>query len=154
MPSLDPRGGDSQPPADDSCAGVAAQQKPRRFRAAEAQAEEESRPAQFQTWLEHGSDDLQDAWVSVCSCAATHEVQDFKLVDVVEAIRGGRILVRNKWGEMQAVDLAERQAEVRRLYHEGMAEAVMLNNVTKRKIVEALGLNVAVGRVKFVFVQT
>src|SRR5258706_6780387 len=129
--------------SDASCvAAVPDKVKARWRRLNESAKAEEKRRLEFKTWLERGSDDLRDAWVSVCSCADTNVVQAFKLVEVVESIRLGRISVRNRWHETQEVDLGGMQQEVRRLYADGVAEAQALNNATLRKIVEALDLNV------------
>jgi phage/plasmid-associated DNA primase len=138
-------------PAPDNQVSEKTRERWRRMR--ESAAVEEQRQAQFKAWLDGGSDDLRDAWVSVCARAATNETQDFRLVDVVEAIRVGRITVRSRWGGTEAVDLTDLQTDVRGLYRAGVAEAKMLNKAAIKKIVEALELDVSVDNVEPVCAQ-
>ena len=127
--------------------------KKRWQRLRESEAAEKKRNAQLLAWLKGGSDDLRDAWVSVCSYAATHDVQDFKLVDIVEAIRQGNITVDTRWSGPEVFDLVKHQATVRQLYLDGVAEAKETNTATIKGIVEALELKVDLGSVKLVYFQ-
>ncbi|MEI8291877.1 MAG: BT4734/BF3469 family protein [Verrucomicrobiota bacterium] len=124
-----------------------------RRRVREATVLEENRKAKFDAWLENGSDDLRDACVSVCSNASTHEVQDFKLKEVVDAVMAGRVKVQSKYGGTVIVSLKEEQADVQRQYQQGVAEAEDLNKGTIRKIVEHLGLKVDVESVEPIIIQ-
>ena len=102
----------------------------------------QERTERKQAWVENGSDDLREAWVSVCATATTHEVQDFRLCDVLTAIRQGRITIWDAQKGPVDFDLGDQQERVRQLFAEGVAEAKTLNLHTKRKIVDALGLDV------------
>ena len=119
----------------------------------EESTNEDLRQAQFNAWLENGSDDMRDAWVSVCSCATTHEVQDFRLAEVVDAVGKGHIKVKSKYGGTEISSLNEQQSDVRRLYQQGVAEAEHLNKGRIRKIVEHLGLKVNVESVEPIIIQ-
>jgi hypothetical protein len=111
------------------------------------------REAQKRAWLDAGSNDLREAWVSICSSATTHAVQDFRLVDVIDAIRQGRITIWDTRSGPVDFDLAERQEQVRQLYAQGVAEAKILNRQTAKKILDACGSDVAPESVTLVFAQ-
>lgn len=102
--------------------------------------EREERSASYQRWLEHGSDRLEDAWVSICPRAESHDVEPRMLKEVIEDIRtGSTIWVKSKWGEKQ-VQLEENQDNVRRLFRLGCREAAALNRPRIAGLLESLGL--------------
>ncbi len=111
------------------------------------------REAERNTWLENGADDLRMAWVSVCGSATTHAVQNFKLVEVIEAIRRGRITIWDPRNGPVDVALSERQNQVRELYLQGVAEAKHLNRQTTKKILVSCGLDISPEAAALVFAQ-
>ena len=89
----------------------------------EALDKERQHKEQFKAWWEQGSDDLRDAWVSVCPLAGSHDVADFQVADIVEAIRtGGPVKVCSRDGA-RTVDLERAQHQIVRLYQAGGDEA-------------------------------
>ena len=120
-------------------------------RRAKAKAE---RLAAYEGWLEHGSDRLEDAWVSVCSYAEDHDVQPLPLVDVVKMIRtGGPIIVPTKWGHKE-VWLDQNQEKVRQLYLTGRREAEMLNRTRIPQLAwEELGIDATMDQIEVRYEQ-
>jgi hypothetical protein len=102
--------------------------------------EREERHARYLHWRELGSDLLEDAWVSVCPHAESHDVEPRMLTEVVEDIRtGGPIWVKTKWAEKQ-VRLDDNQDNVRRLFRLGCEEAFALNRPRISRLLKTLGL--------------
>ena len=91
-------------------------------------------------WLEHGSDHLGDAWVSMCSHAATHAVEHKPLLEIVDAIRtGGPVTVPTQYGSKD-INLAENQRRVRNLYKIGCEEADFLNRRNIAPLLKEMGI--------------
>ena len=105
-----------------------------------SQTSNEERNRQRENWLENGSLDLRENWLSVCARANTHEVEHFKLVEIVATIKKGRIGVRDKWKGSVDFDLAAHQDQVCRHFAQGVKEAKQLNRLTIKNILETLGL--------------
>lgn len=102
----------------------------------------DERDARYLHWLEHGSNSLEDAWVSICPHAQSHDVEPLLLSEVVEAIRtGGAIEVRTNWG-CKEINLAQNQKKIRNLFHAGEEEAELLNRKQVINLLYDLGLNV------------
>lgn len=113
-----------------------------------ARRQREERQAKYEHWLEQGSDRLDDAWVSICPYAQSHDVEPMLLTGVVEAIQtGGPIPVVGKWGTKDFF-LDDNQAKVRRLYTVGCHEAETLNRPRIRRLLENLGLKVDLSHVR------
>jgi hypothetical protein len=102
----------------------------------------EERSIKYANWLEHGSDNLADAWVSVSPYAESHAVTHHPLTEIVEMIcDGGPIIVPGKWRPRE-VSLDENQEHVRRLYELGCREAVVLNRPRIKTLLEKMGLRI------------
>lgn len=99
-------------------------------------------------WLECGSDDLNDAWVSLCPHAQNHNVRPYRLTEIIELIRTGDIItVEGKFRD-QNISIEDNQAEVRRLYRIGCAEAGMLNLPRIQRLLAEMGLKEEPDRVQ------
>ena len=105
-----------------------------------AREEEAREDAAFATWLEHASDDLRDAWISVCPIAKDHSVMRFRLTNIVEYIRTGGPMKVITYGREREIDLKEKHADVVRRYRAGVGQARQINRLTMKKLIDALKL--------------
>lgn len=104
------------------------------------QRQREGRKARFEHWLENGSDKLDDAWVSICPHAQSHEVEPMLISDVVEAIgTGGPIRVMTSRGRKD-IYLDDNQTKVRDLFQCGCEEARILNRPRIQRLLAEMGL--------------
>jgi len=110
------------------------------WKAADRKAAKE-RAADYEKWLERGSERLEHSWVSVCPYAESHDVKPYRLTEIVDLIRsGGSVAIETKWGEKN-VNIAENQEKVRRLYTAGVREAQKINRLRIIRLLEQLGLS-------------
>jgi hypothetical protein len=101
----------------------------------------EERKIRLNHYIEHGSDRLEDVWISQCPRAESHEVESRQLVEVIDDIRtGGPVWVNTTWGDKR-VNLEENQEKIRHLYRLGCDEAVMLNRPQIKRLLDELGLD-------------
>src|SRR5260370_4184738 len=98
-----------------------------------AEQKQEEDDAALAKWMDGGSDDLRDAWVSMCAVAKTHDVTQLRLPTVVEFIRAGGPVPTVVFGREREVDLAQKHQEIARLYQTGFKEAKALNQLTLKR---------------------
>lgn len=95
--------------------------------------------------MEHGSDDLREAWVSVCAHAKTHDVEHVPLRHILDCIAGDATLAvaRTKAsGETwrHDVDLVGLTERIRELFGAGVEAAHRINAKTFVRLLNELGL--------------
>lgn len=102
---------------------------------------EEAQQAQFKRWVDNGSDDLLEAWVSVSPCANDRAVEHWRLPDIVEVIRKRSQLGVTRYERPVDVDLTEVTGKVNTLYRAGYEAALRLNAKTYARLLGMLGIN-------------
>lgn len=117
-------------------------------RAKQAQAELDAVMAAYAArrdeWIANGSDDLREAWVSLCENSSNTNVTQWPLPAIVKVIaKIGRIPVTTRYGAKE-VNLEAVIARVKALYQEGYQAALDLNAKAISEVIKKHGLEAAV----------
>jgi len=95
---------------------------------------------QYDHWLQHGSDDLRKAWVSVSQNATTGGVTPWSLQTIVAAIKTGAGFDRWFPGAGGVRPVSHLHEKVKALYEEGGQEAEKLNTDTLAALLAKMNL--------------
>lgn len=127
--------------------------KQRSRRMSEELAREKQRQAEHNHWLEHGSDDLRDAWVSLCPRGTSHDVSSWKLEDIAEVIRIGGNITVTYYQREETTNLREVHQTIAKLYQEGAESAKNLDRLTLSKLLKEMTVDVGPDTVDYVVTQ-
>jgi len=127
-------------------AGLAARERTELAKQAQAKVDavKAAYAARRDEWIANGSDDLREAWVSLCENSSNTNVTQWPLAAILKVIaKTGRITVTTRYGAKQ-VDLEAVIARVKALYQEGYQAALDLNAKAISEAIKNHGLEVAV----------